>query len=318
MAPKTVLITGCSSGIGLALAVRLARDKQRRFRVIATMRNVGRSGALVAAAGPALGRTLEVKQLDVCDEGSIRACLDSIPGRHVDVLVSNAGVGMAGPLECQSLAAMQSLMDTNFFGLVRLVKEVLPDMKRRRGGHIVVISSIMGLQGIVFNDIYAASKFAVEGFCESLVVQALRFNVAISLVEPGPVTTEFEEKVYEEARRADYSRTDPETADIFANLYLRRSKDVFASLGQTPEDIAEHTLRVIEAARPPFRHRTSAVYTPLAALKHADPSGTLLTGAVYKLVFQHDAVLRLSLRAIRLLRWKAQKVKEGARLLGFK
>lgn len=111
---------------------------------------------------------------------------------------------MAGPLECQSLAAMQNLMDTNFFGLVRLVKEVLPDMKRRRGGHIVVISSIMGLQGkrggtghpsgtdrplqpspgpptrpgIVFNDIYAASKFAVEGFCESLVVQALRFNVA--------------------------------------------------------------------------------------------------------------------------------------------
>ncbi|XP_010137379.1 PREDICTED: retinol dehydrogenase 8-like, partial [Buceros rhinoceros silvestris] len=165
---------------------------------------------------PALGRTLEIKQLDVCDEGSIRACLDSIPGRHVDVLVSNAGVGMAGPLECQSLAAMQSLMDTNFFGLVRLVKE-----------------------GIVFNDIYAASKFAVEGFCESLVVQALRFNVAISLVEPGPVTTEFEAKLYEEAKRADYSRTDPETADIFTNLYLRNSKDVFASLGQTPEDIAE-------------------------------------------------------------------------------
>ena len=108
---------------------------------------------------------------------------------------------MIGPLECQSLAAMQGLMDTNFFGLVRLVKEVLPDMKRRRSGHIVVISSVMGLQGmggrgagggsspctpptaathpgIVFNDVYAASKFAVEGFCESLVVQALRFNVA--------------------------------------------------------------------------------------------------------------------------------------------
>uniref|UniRef100_A0A8C0U7L5 Retinol dehydrogenase 8 n=1 Tax=Cyanistes caeruleus TaxID=156563 RepID=A0A8C0U7L5_CYACU len=148
---------------------------------------------------------------------------------------------MAGPLECQSLAAMQSLMDTNFFGLVRLVKEVLPDMKRRRGGHIVVISSIMGLQGIVFNDIYSASKFAVEGFCESLVVQALRFNVAISLVEPGPVMTEFETKLYEEAERADYSRTDPETAKIFTELYLRNSRDVFTSLGQTPEDIAEVT-----------------------------------------------------------------------------
>uniref|UniRef100_A0A8B9W2F2 Retinol dehydrogenase 8 n=1 Tax=Anas zonorhyncha TaxID=75864 RepID=A0A8B9W2F2_9AVES len=208
MAPRTVLITGCSSGIGLALAVRLARDKQRRFRgepwggpctlpvppVIATVRNVSRSGALVAAAGPALGRTLEIKQLDVCDEGSIRACLDSIPGRHVDVLVSNAGVGMIGPLECQSLAAMQGLMDTNFFGLIRLVKEVLPDMKRRRSGHIVVISSVMGLQGIVFNDVYAASKFAVEGFCESLVVQALRFNVAM-LRETGPNRTRFHTKI---------------------------------------------------------------------------------------------------------------------------
>ncbi|XP_021233886.1 retinol dehydrogenase 8 isoform X3 [Numida meleagris] len=323
MAPRTVLITGCSSGIGLALAVRLARDKQRRFRVIATVRNVSRSGALVAAAGSALGRTLEVKQLDVCDEASIRACLDSIPGRRVDVLVSNAGVGMIGPLECQSLAAMQGLMDTNFFGLVRLVKEVLPDMKRRRSGHIVVISSVMGLQGIVFNDVYAASKFAVEGFCESLVVQALRFNVAfppcsISLVEPGPVTTEFEAKVYEEAERADYSQTDPETAAIFTDLYLRNSRDVFASLGQSPEDIAEHTLRVIEAARPPFRHQTNAAYTPMAALKHADPSGALMTEAFYKLVFKYGAVLRLGLRAIRLLRWKAQKVKAGARLLGFK
>ncbi|NWJ00682.1 RDH8 dehydrogenase, partial [Crypturellus undulatus] len=163
--------------------------------------------------------------------------------------VSNAGVGMIGPLECQSLPDMQRLMDTNFFGLVRLVKEVLPDMKRRRSGHIVVISSIMGLQGIVFNDIYAASKFAVEGFCESLVVQTLHFNIAISLVEPGPVTTEFEAKVYEEAERADYSRTDAETADIFRRLYLRNSRDVFASLGQSAEDVAE----VLGAPGPPRR-----------------------------------------------------------------
>ncbi|XP_068774866.1 retinol dehydrogenase 8-like [Struthio camelus] len=317
MAPKTVLITGCSSGIGLALAVKLARDEQRRFKVVATMRDVGKRGALEAAAGPALGRTLDVRQLDVADERSIRACVDGMPGRRVDVLVSNAGVGMIGPLECQSLADMQRLMDTNFFGLVRLVKEVLPDMKRRRGGHIVVISSVMGLQGIVFNDVYAASKFAVEGFCESLVVQALRFNIAISLVEPGPVTTAFEAKVYEEAERADYSQTDPETADIFTRLYLRRSRDVFASLGQSPEDVAEHVLRVMEAPQPPFRHQTNAAYAPLAALKHADPSGALATHVFYKLVFKYEAVLRLSLRAVRLLHCKARTLRQGARLLGF-
>ncbi|NWY07333.1 RDH8 dehydrogenase, partial [Nothoprocta ornata] len=210
--------------------------------------------------------------------------------------VSNAGVGMIGPLECQSLSDMQRLMDTNFFGLVRLVKEVLPDMKRRRSGHIVVISSIMGLQGIVFNDIYAASKFAVEGFCESLVVQTLHFNIAISLVEPGPVTTEFEAKVYEEAERADYSRTDPETADIFMRLYLRNSRDVFASLGQSAEDVAEHTLRVLEAPEPPFRHRTNAACAPLAALRHADPSGALATAALAALLFRRQGLLRLGLR----------------------
>lgn len=110
-------------------------------------------------------------------------------------------MGLTGPLECQTLADMQTVMDTNFFGLVRLVKEVLPDMKRRRKGHLVVISSVMGIQGesfggvavatsallpptalispagSVFNDIYAASKFAVEGFCESLAVHALRFQL---------------------------------------------------------------------------------------------------------------------------------------------
>lgn len=117
-------------------------------------------------------------------------------------------MGLIGPIECQSMDEMRAVMDTNFFGLVRLLKEILPDMKRRKKGHIVVISSVMGIQGeeeasqfswwrryaaglvtkmahvigfflagILFNDVYAASKFAVEGFCESLAVQALRFNL---------------------------------------------------------------------------------------------------------------------------------------------
>lgn len=150
------------------------------------MRNVSKGEALVEAAGRALGRTLEIKQLDVCDEDSIKACVDSLPERRVDILststpfgwvrseklcsvtvaafdnctahtlitllalpftVSNAGMGLIGPIECQSIDEMKTVMDTNFFGLVRLLKEVLPDMKRRKKGHIVVISSVMGIQG---------------------------------------------------------------------------------------------------------------------------------------------------------------------------
>uniref|UniRef100_A0A8D0BEN5 Retinol dehydrogenase 8 n=1 Tax=Salvator merianae TaxID=96440 RepID=A0A8D0BEN5_SALMN len=318
MAPKIVLITGCSSGIGLALAVKLAQDKQRRFKVIATMRNVAKKENLEAAAGSALNRTLEIKQLDVCDEKSIHNCINSIPQRHIDILINNAGVGLIGPIECQSIEEMKVIMETNFFGVVRMIKEVLPDMKKRRSGHIIVISSIMGLQGIVFNDIYTASKFAIEGFCESLIVQTLKFNIFVSLIEPGPVVTEFEMKVYEDAEKADYSQTDPETAEIFTNVYLKNSRAIFSSLGQTPEDVAEHTLKVITTTKPPFRHQTNAIYTPMTALKHADPTGALMTDSFYKLVFKYDILLHVSLKAIRLLRWQAHKMRQGARLLGFR
>lgn len=232
-----------------------------------------------------------------------------------------------GPLECQSLAAMQSLMDTNFFGLVRLVKEVLPDMKRRRGGHIVVISSIMGLQGRGGGTTRGAlvgpappaltgtpthpSRHRLQRRLRCLQIRgggflrepggagaALQCGVSaggwrpaqppppgqrgfggagvpstlcpgrISLVEPGPVTTEFEAKLYEEAERTDYSRTDPETADIFTNLYLRNSKDVFASLGQTPEDIAEVTGRwvALPGRGLPSSHPPGLAWQPQAGL----------------------------------------------------
>ncbi|NWU52594.1 RDH8 dehydrogenase, partial [Dromas ardeola] len=203
--------------------------------------------------------------------------------------VSNAGVGMAGPLECQSLAAMQSLMDTNFFGLVRLVKEVLPDMKRRRGGHIVVISSIMGLQGIVFNDIYAASKFAVEGFCESLV-QGRGPALITPSPPPGSILMGLSLAGNENGDGMGWDGMGWDGMEWDED----EDEDVKGTWVGTGWD--GHTLRVIEAARPPFRHQTNAAYTPMAALKHADPSGALMTDAFYKLVFKYDAVLRLSLR----------------------
>ncbi|XP_035888199.1 retinol dehydrogenase 8 isoform X4 [Phyllostomus discolor] len=144
--PRTVLISGCSSGIGLQLAVQLARDPRQRYQVVATMRDLGKKGTLEEAAGEALGQTLTVAQLDVCSDESVAQCLSCIRGGEVDVLVNNAGVGLVGPLEGLSLTSMQKVFDTNFFGAVRLVKAVLPGMKRRRQGHIVVVSSVMGLQ----------------------------------------------------------------------------------------------------------------------------------------------------------------------------
>ncbi|XP_051868314.1 retinol dehydrogenase 8 [Pristis pectinata] len=307
MAQKTVLVTGCSSGIGLAIANKLARDEKQRFLVYATMRNLDKRRDLVDIAGHALGKTLEIKQLDVCSEKSIQDCINSIPNRKIDILISNAGMGMIGPIECQSLDEMKTVMDTNFFGLVRLLKEVLPDMKRRKRGHIVVISSVMGIQGILFNDIYAASKFAVEGFCESLAIQAIKFKLNITLIEPGPVVTEFEKKVYEEGMKIDLSAADQETRDMFTNIYLRNYKEIFSSLGQSADEVAEHTMKIILSDNPPFRHQTNTLYTPMTTLKYADPNGDLPIDTFYKMVFHHDKVFHASLNFIKLLRWRSRK-----------
>ncbi|XP_071773001.1 retinol dehydrogenase 8 [Centroberyx gerrardi] len=307
MGTRRVLVTGCSSGIGLAVAVRLAKDELRRFKVVATMRDLGRREPLEKAAGDSLNKTLEIKQLDACCEDSIRECVNSLPDRRVDVLVNNAGVGMIGPLECQSIAAMQELFDINFFGLARLVKELLPDMKRRQSGHIVVMSSVMGIQGLLFNDAYSASKFAVEGFCESLAVQAMKFNIKMTLVEPGPVVTEFERKVYEDAEKMDLSGTDEETARIFREIYLPYSRKVFTSLGQTPEEVAEQTLKVIAAKEPPLRHQTNRLYMPMTALKHADPTGRLPLDTFYKMIFKHEGVFNATLGVLRMLQRRVGK-----------
>ncbi|XP_077663147.1 LOW QUALITY PROTEIN: retinol dehydrogenase 8-like, partial [Eretmochelys imbricata] len=237
--PRTVLITGCSSGIGLRLAVQLAQDPGQRFQVIATMRDLQKREKLEQAAGAALGRTLSIRHLDVCSEASVAQCLGGIPERRVDVLVNNAGVGLIGPIESISIAEMKRVFETNFFGAVRMVRAVLPGMKLRRSGHIVVMSSVMGLQGIVFNDVYAASKFAMEGFCESLAVQLLQFHIFVSLVEPGPVNTDFELKLMEDVSRSEFPGTDPATLRYFQEVYLPASREIFSAMGQSPEDVAK-------------------------------------------------------------------------------
>nr|AAH59640.1 Retinol dehydrogenase 8 like [Danio rerio]AAP74565.1 photoreceptor associated retinol dehydrogenase type 1 [Danio rerio] len=298
---KVVLITGCSSGIGLGIAVMLARDKQQRYYVIATMRDLKRQEKLVCAAGDTYGKTLTVCTLDVCSNESVRQCVDSVKDRHIDILINNAGVGLVGPVEGLSLDDMMKVFETNFFGAVRMIKEVMPDMKKRRSGHIIVISSVMGLQGVAFNDVYAASKFAIEGFCESLAVQLLKFNVTMSMIEPGPVHTEFEMKMYDDVSKKEYPNTDPETMHHFRTCYLPTSVNIFQGLGQTPEDIAKVTKKVIESPRPPFRSLTNPLYTPIVALKYADDSGDLSLHTFYHMLYNLGGVMHVSVRIMKVL-----------------
>ncbi|KAK6301035.1 retinol dehydrogenase 8-like [Coregonus clupeaformis] len=299
---KVVLITGCSSGIGLRMAVMLAKDEKQRYHVIATMRDLKRKDKLVEAAGDAYGKTLSLAVLDVCTDESVKQCINGIKDRHVDVLINNAGIGLVGPVESISIAEMKSVFETNFFGVIRMIKEVMPDMKKRRGGHIIVVSSVMGLQGVVFNDVYAASKFAMEGFCECLAVQLLKFNVTMSMIEPGPVHTEFESKMIQDVRQKEFPGADADTVNYFKNVYLPSSVDIFETLGQTPDDIARCTKKVIEqgsSAR--FRNLTNPLYTPIVALKYADETGGLSVHAFYHMLFNLGPLMHVSMKAMQYL-----------------
>uniref|UniRef100_A0A665TKB8 Uncharacterized protein n=1 Tax=Echeneis naucrates TaxID=173247 RepID=A0A665TKB8_ECHNA len=289
---KVVLITGCSSGIGLRMAVMLAKDEQKRYHVIATMRDLKRKDKLVEAAGDTYGKTLSLAVLDVCSDESVKQCINGIKD------LNNAGIGLVGPVESIPIEEMKKVFETNVFGVIRMIKEVMPDMKKRKGGHIIVVSSVMGLQGVVFNDVYAASKFAMEGFCESLAVQLLKFNVILSLIEPGPVHTEFEAKMIQEVKQRECPGADPDTVNYFKNVYLPSSIDIFEVLGQTPDDIAKV---MIEASRPRFRNLTNPMYTPIVALKYADETGGLSVHAFYHMLFNLGPLMHVSMTAMKYL-----------------
>ncbi|NXK56113.1 DHB1 dehydrogenase, partial [Chauna torquata] len=195
MEKTTVLITGCSSGIGLGLAARLAADAARRFKVFATMRDLAKGERLLERLGGCCPETLELLQLDVTDPRSLAAAARRVQGQPLDVLVCNAGVGLMGPLETCSEQAMRTVFEVNLFGTVRTIQAFLPAMKRRRAGRIIVSGSVGGLQGVPFNSVYCASKFAVEGLCESLAIVLRPFNIHVTLVECGPVNTGFLENL---------------------------------------------------------------------------------------------------------------------------
>ncbi|XP_016802347.3 estradiol 17-beta-dehydrogenase 1 isoform X1 [Pan troglodytes] len=239
MARTVVLITGCSSGIGLHLAVRLASDPSQSFKVYATLRDLKTQGRLWEAAR-ALAcppGSLETLQLDVRDSKSVAAARERVTEGRVDVLVCNAGLGLLGPLEALGEDAVASVLDVNVVGTVRVLQAFLPDMKRRGSGRVLVTGSVGGLMGLPFNDVYCASKFALEGLCESLAVLLLPFGVHLSLIECGPVHTAFMEKVLGSPEEV-LDRTDIHTFHRFYQ-YLAHSKQVFREAAQNPEEVAE-------------------------------------------------------------------------------
>jgi NAD(P)-dependent dehydrogenase (short-subunit alcohol dehydrogenase family) len=190
MPDKIALLTGASSGFGLLTSIELAKAG---FRVVATMRDLGRRDKLdQAAAAAGLASQIDVRALDVTNFDAMPSFVDAVVRDHgrIDVLVNNAGFAVAGFAEDIQLDELRRQFETNFFGAVAMSKAVLPAMRRQRSGHIIQVSSISGLHGSVTVSSYSASKHALEGWSESLRLEVNGLGIKVVLVEPGAFATD--------------------------------------------------------------------------------------------------------------------------------
>ena len=239
---KVFFITGASRGLGVDLA-RAALDAGHA--VVAT----GRSTDSVAAAIGAHDDLL-VAQLDVTDAASAQAAVDAAVARfgRIDVLVNNAGNFIAGTFEEIPDADFRAQLETNFFGPLNVTRAVLPVMRAQRSGHVVSISSLAGLIGQYFCSAYAASKFALEGWMESLAPEIEPFGISTTVVEPGFFRTELLSKDstrYAEPSIEDYRDTTTATIEAWSGMSGQQGGD--------PAKLARALVTLTDLEHPPAR-----------------------------------------------------------------
>jgi short-subunit dehydrogenase len=235
---KTVLITGASSGIGKCTAAYLAA---KGFRVYGTSRR--------PESCPEIKNGFMIP-MDVRDTASVKKAIAHIVEKegHIDILVNNAGVGIAGTVEDTSTEMAKALFDTNFFGICRVLQEVLPVMRQQSEGLIINMSSIGGIIGLPFQGIYSASKFAVEGLSEALYKELSLSAIHVVLIEPGDFKTEFT------ANRQTINTT--HHADQFQRTMKVIEND--EQNGQPPLKIAYLIEKIIHTPTPRLRYAVGA------------------------------------------------------------
>ncbi len=249
MVRDAVLVTGTSSGLGLEAAVYLAG---RGFRVYATMRDLSRRDVLDAEAARR-GVHLSVLRLDVTDGASIESAVETILAEcgGIYALVNNAGINTQGYFEDVSEDEVRGVYEVNVFGTMALTRAVLPHMRRARRGRIVILSSVGGKIAAPSASPYCSSKFALEGFGESLAQEMAPFGVYVSLAEPGSVPTELFGRNRLIAARA----LDP---DGPYRQWFLRLQELTEELGRTPaataEDVAKAICRALTSRRPRLRY----------------------------------------------------------------
>lgn len=269
---RTVLVTGASSGIGLASAIAAARAG---LVTVATVRRPDGDLALREAAEKA-GVSVDVITLEVTDPQSVEECIRSIIAIHgrLDALVNNAGVAAVSPtLELSTMESLRASMEVNFFGVVAMSRAAMAHLRTTRG-RLITISSVRGVVGHPFNEAYSAAKFAVEGFMEALAPVAAEVGVTVSVIEPAAVL---------DTALAANAGDDPaallRTAGPYTAAYAayRRCAEIGAlDSAQLSEEVADVVVEALTIDRPPFRIQTSEYARRYVARKLADADGSVI------------------------------------------
>lgn len=247
--PATVLLTGASSGIGLALAKMLAQLPDR-YRLIAT----AREDSMPTLQQEVRGALVEYRLLDLMEEDSCHALMDEIEARFggVDILINNAGISYRAVVEHVQSDEAQRQMQTNFFAPLLLMRMALPPMRNKRSGRIINVSSVGGMMAMPTMGIYSASKFALEGISESLWYEMRPWGIRVSLVQPGFVRSDS----YRRVLLSDVAHQVVKHRHEYYNYYLHMGRFIEALMLRattTPESVAKKIIRIMEQRRPPLR-----------------------------------------------------------------
>jgi NAD(P)-dependent dehydrogenase (short-subunit alcohol dehydrogenase family) len=255
---ETVLITGGTDGLGKAAARLLA---ERGYRVFAAGRSPQKRAQLDTLARDRK-LPLETVEMDVSDEQSVEHAVRDVLAKAgtIDVLINNAGIGYVGTVEDLRMEDWRRQFETNFFGVVRVTQAVLPGMRERRRGRILMMSSVSGLLTPPAQGAYSSSKHALEGLSNALRLEMYAFGVAVVLIEPGYIVTGIQQVVQELSKPyADKFETGPYAA-LYAG-FMASVQKARAKSKTTPEECARVILQAIEAPRPKARYGVTPTAT---------------------------------------------------------
>jgi NAD(P)-dependent dehydrogenase (short-subunit alcohol dehydrogenase family) len=259
---QVALVTGVSSGIGEAAARALAA---KGFKVYGTSRK--------ATAQPVDG--VNMVRLDVTDDASVEAAVKEAVQKagRIDVLVNNAGAGIAGGAVESSIPQAQALFDANFFGAIRLIRAIVPHMRKQRAGRIVNVSSVLGFLPAPYMAIYAATKHAMEGYSESLDHELRTAGIRVTLVEPAYTRTSFDQNMAgPDAELAEYETIRAPMAVLLTKVM---------ETADEPEVVAEAIVRAATDFTPELRYPAGPLARRLAILRRFAPAG-LVDGSLRK------------------------------------